>query len=97
MEETGLACDDWTLFKRYEAEGKLDWTKYIYVARGCKKVKEPELDPGEKIVLSEVSFEDFVSIVSDRDFWGQDVANDLFRIIHEGGLGGYRDAIFGTK
>lgn len=79
-EETGMESEDWELIKTYHSEGKIDWTTYLYVARNCQKVTEPKLDGGEKIEVKKVSFDDFVKIVSDESFWGQNIANDILRM-----------------
>lgn len=79
-EETGMESDDWELLKTYESGGKIDWTTYLFVARNCLKVTEPHLDPGEKIQVRELSFEDFLNIVDREDFWGKLIADDIFRI-----------------
>ncbi len=63
QEETGLVSSDWELFKAYPFEGKIDWTMYVYIARNCQKVTEPHLDPGEKIEIKEVTFDEFIHFV----------------------------------
>jgi len=80
LEETGLESDDWELFKTYDSEGKIEWPMYLYIARNCRKVAEQKLDPGEKIEVKEVSFEQFLEIVSAEDFWGKIIANDILRL-----------------
>ena len=69
LEETGLQSDDWELYKEYVSGGKIIWPIYLYVARNCRKVTEPRLDPGEKIDIKEFGFEEFVDIVSARILW----------------------------
>ena len=80
LEETGLSSDDWKLIKTYEPMGKIEWIIYVFVARNCKKVAEPNLDPGEDIEIKEFDFDKFVEIVSSKQFWGNDISNDFFRI-----------------
>ncbi len=80
LEETGLESDDWELLKIYENEGKIEWSIYLFTARNCKKVAEPNLDAGEKIDVKEVSFDKFLDIVSSEKFWGRDIANDILRM-----------------
>lgn len=80
LEETGMQSDDWELLKVYHNEGKIDWDIYLYAARDCKKVAEPNLDAGEKINVLEVSWEEFLEKVSSEDFWGQIIANDILRM-----------------
>jgi ADP-ribose pyrophosphatase len=80
LEETGLESSDWELLKIYHNEGKIDWDMYLFVARNCKKVAEPDLDAGEKIDVIEVSFDEFLEKVSSEDFWGKIIANDILRL-----------------
>jgi ADP-ribose pyrophosphatase len=80
LEEAGVESDDWELLKVYENEGKIQWNIYLFVARNCKKVAEPHLDPGEKIEVKEVNFDEFLEIVSSEKFWGRDIANDILRM-----------------
>jgi ADP-ribose pyrophosphatase len=80
MEETGLESDDWELLKVYKNEGKIDWDMYLFAARNCRKVGEPNLDGGEKIDVIEVSWDKFLEKVSSESFWGQIIANDILRM-----------------
>jgi ADP-ribose pyrophosphatase len=80
LEETGMKSDDWELIKTYESEGKIDWPTFLYVARNCRKVAEQHLDPGEKIEVKKVSFDEFLKIVSSENFWGKIIANDILRM-----------------
>lgn len=94
-EESGLESDDWELVKTFENGGKIEWNVYLYVARNCKKVAEPHLDPGEKIELNEVSFEEFLDIVSSEKFWGQDIANYILRMrLYKEKLEKFRKKVF---
>jgi ADP-ribose pyrophosphatase len=80
LEESGLESDDWELYKTYNSSGKIEWPMYLFIARNCKKVTEPKLDPGERIDVKKVSFEEFIEIVSAEDFWGAIIANDILRM-----------------
>lgn len=80
MEETGLETSDWELLKVFDNEGKIGWKIYLFIARNCKKVSEQNLDPGEKIEVKEVDFDEFLEIVSHEDFWGQTIANYILRL-----------------
>ena len=80
LEEAGLQSDDWELYKTYESEGKIEWPTFLFIARHCKKVAVPKLDPGEKIDVKEVMFDEFLKIVSDEAFWGKIIANDILRM-----------------
>lgn len=80
LEEAGLESDDWELIKTYEYSGKIEWPMYLYIARNCKQTGEQKLDPGEKIEVKKVSFEEFLQIASSETFWNQIFANDMLRM-----------------
>ncbi len=62
LEETGYSSDDWVLFREENPVGKIEWTIYTYVARNCRKVREPELDAGERMSSRLVSFDEFIAL-----------------------------------
>ena len=80
LEETGMESDDWELYKTYEYQGKIEWPMFLFIAKNCKKVAEQKLDPGEKIEVKQVSFDEFIEIASSETFWNQIVANDILRM-----------------
>lgn len=84
LEESGLQSDDWELIKTYQNEGKIDWPTYLYVARNCKKVDEPNLDPGEQIEVKAVDWDQFIEITSSESFWSQNIATDILRMRLDG-------------
>lgn len=68
MEESGYEAKEWVLFDAYQPHTKVDWAVYTFVARGCRKVGEQELDGGEKIELKEVSFDEFIRMTTEEKF-----------------------------
>lgn len=60
LEETGLKPKTIRLWKTYSPSGKV-WQKvYFFVAQDCKIVAKQKLDPGEKIKVSYLNFDDFL-------------------------------------
>lgn len=97
LEEAGLESDDWELYKTYEPYSKFDWTICLFIARNCKKVAEQHLDPGERIKLVELNFEEFLDKIENEHFWGQEIANDIYRMKHDTEkLEEFRKKLFGT-
>lgn len=86
LEESGLATDDWELWKVYEPVVKMDWKIYIFIARNVRKAGEPHLDAGEKIEQQEISFDEFVEKVTADSFWAPSFSNDLLRLKCDGRL-----------
>ncbi len=68
LEETGYEAAEWQLFDAVQPVGKIDWAIYTFIARGCKKVAEQNLDGAEKIDLKLVDFDEFVQIVMQPNF-----------------------------
>lgn len=68
LEETGHQSDDWELFNAGHVSTKIDWVIYTFIARGCKKISEQNLDGGEKIKLFYVDFDEFVDLVLGDSF-----------------------------
>ncbi|KKQ28212.1 MAG: NUDIX hydrolase [Candidatus Magasanikbacteria bacterium GW2011_GWC2_37_14] len=94
LEETGLASNDWELIKEFDPYNKIEWTISRFIARNCQKVAEQNLDPGEKIELRPVAFDEFMKImVSDR-FRSQDVTADILKMIHFGKFEEFKNKLF---
>jgi 8-oxo-dGTP pyrophosphatase MutT (NUDIX family) len=80
LEETGLQSDDWSLWFISDPwkAAKVEWNNYFYIAKNCKKVSEPKLDPGEKIQSTNVTFDEFLEIRNNprgrnRDLFGENI------------------------
>lgn len=66
-EETGYKPQELVpLFKNTPAS-KIDWMVYAYVGKGCRKVTEPHPDPGEKIELAPVTFDELLALIQKED------------------------------
>ncbi|HEU5187109.1 MAG TPA: NUDIX domain-containing protein [Candidatus Saccharimonadales bacterium] len=55
-EETGLLFKHWKLIDVRQPQFKIDWLVYAFVAWDLEKAGEPEVHPGEKITIKEVTF-----------------------------------------
>ena len=75
LEETGYRAKEWILFDAVQPVSKIEWAIYTFIAKGCKKVAEQNLDGAEKIELQFVSFEEFINLAVHDDKFG-----DEFRI-----------------
>lgn len=79
MEEAGMESDDWKLLMTVDPIGKIDWTVYIYIARGCKKVAAPHLDGGEDIDIHAHTFEEFIDRLITPGFRGREIVEYALR------------------
>lgn len=66
LEETGYESEDWVLYDQFQPFTKMEWEIFTYVARGCRKVAEQNLDGGEKIDLRLVSFDEFIELLASK-------------------------------
>ncbi len=73
LEETGSVSEDVAEWFQITPADKLDWTIHTYIARGCKRVQEQELDPGEKITITYISFEQFLDLAANDKLREKDV------------------------
>lgn len=94
-EETGLASDDWELIDTFDfSTTKIEWQSYFFVARSCRKVQEPEHEPGERIEIKEVSFDEFMKLILRNDFRDKEVTLTLCRMKEQGKLGELKSKLF---
>ncbi|MGC9599406.1 MAG: NUDIX hydrolase [Minisyncoccia bacterium] len=69
LEETGYESADWQLFMQHASDGKVIQDGHFFIARNCKKTKEPHLDPGEKIATKLVTFDELIALADEPRFW----------------------------
>jgi ADP-ribose pyrophosphatase len=79
LEETGYASNGWRewFVSDPSTMTKLEWNNYFFIARNCQKVKEQELDPGEKIEVTLVTFEEFLELRHNPKFRNKDLVQVL--------------------
>ena len=94
LEESGMESDDWEFVKSYQPVHKIDWEIYLFIARDCKKVSEPKLDPGEKIETLELTFDEFVKKIEHDEYWGNQLVMDILRMEKEGTLNAFKEKLF---
>lgn len=64
LEEVGYSSEDWELLKTYSPLSMINYSINLFVARNCRKVKEPHLDAGEKVRMLTVNFDEFMATIS---------------------------------
>lgn len=79
LEETGYAFKNWRLIRVQQPHTKIEWFTCLLVAWGVESRQEPHLDAGEKITLSEVSFEELKTLSLNKSSF----LNDLLSIIED--------------
>ena len=68
LEETGYFSNEWKLLWKQSKQGKIIWDVYYFTAKNCHKIQEPKLDPGEKIEVRLVDFEEFINLTEEPKF-----------------------------
>lgn len=76
LEETGMKGKLKKL-KTFNNCSKLEWKIHYYIAYDLKKVKQPELEPGEKIKIKEYNVKEFFKIILEEKYPAIDIANYL--------------------
>jgi 8-oxo-dGTP pyrophosphatase MutT (NUDIX family) len=77
LEETGYSFKNWRLIKVSQPYRKMEWFVYLFVAWDVAEKREPVLDPGEKIDVSQLSFDDVKALVMQgKGYLGESV--DIF-------------------
>jgi len=72
LEESGYEAREWVLFDAVQPISKIDWAVYTFIAKGLKKVAEPNLDGAEKIELKFMDFNEFVQMAVEDDKFGDE-------------------------
>lgn len=70
LEETGYQSENWQEWFMSDPSNmtKLEWNNYFFIAKNCNKVTEQALDPGEKIEVTLVTFEEFLELRNNPKF-----------------------------
>ncbi|MDD4271334.1 MAG: NUDIX hydrolase [Patescibacteria group bacterium] len=79
LEETGYVSRDWKLFKKISPSRKIVWTIHTYIARDCIYWQTPRLDAGEKITFKLISFDEFLGLADEPDFYDPELTNYMLR------------------
>lgn len=84
LEETGYASEDWSLLFTHEGTGKVIHDTHYFIARDSEKIKEPELDAGERIRTKLIAFDEFIMLPEEPRFWAApEFVNYLLRLQHD--------------
>jgi len=80
-EETGYSFKNWRLIKVSQPYRKIEWFVYVFLAWDVDGQQEPVLDPGEKITVEHLGFEEVKDLVAGtgqtgRSYLGE--SSDIF-------------------
>ncbi len=79
LEETGYQTEEWQEWFISDPSHltKLEWNNYFFIAKNCQKTEEQALDPGEKIEVTLVTFEEFLELRNNPKFRNKDLISLL--------------------
>jgi ADP-ribose pyrophosphatase YjhB (NUDIX family) len=93
-EETGLTTQEMKLWKKTGFSAKVNWDTNYYIAKNCKKTDEIKLDAGEKIIVHEFEFEEFIEKVLIDEFRNKEFTYMIYKMMHENKLEEFKKEIF---
>lgn len=80
LEETGYCSDEWLyLGDTMDSPAKLTNHMHLFLATGCRKVREQRLDKTEQIEVLAVPFENAIQMVMDNEINSNSSASALLR------------------
>lgn len=96
LEETGYVSDDWELWNVFSyPSGKVLFDYYYFIARNCRKEKEINPDPGEKIKPTLVSFDDLLMMGDNQNFRGHGIGKFFLEMrLDEGKRAAFKKLLF---
>jgi ADP-ribose pyrophosphatase len=78
LEESGYEAEEFILWDAQHPANKIDYVVYTFIAKGLKKVKEMELDSGEKIELMPVTLDELIDIGTKSNFGEPEIVHYLY-------------------
>jgi len=82
LEETGYSADEFVLWDAQQPTSKIDWAVMTFVAKGLHQTATPNLDPGEKISLKMVTFDELLGLADDERFSEREIVIKLLSARH---------------
>jgi len=95
LEEAGLKAKKFELWATTHIAEKLDWVIWTFIAKDCSKVREQQVDSGEKIELIEVTFDEYMDIVSQEAYRDTEIALKLLQLAARNELATVKKIWFG--
>lgn len=80
LEETGFKPGTIELWHSAQLIDKIDWTIYFFIAKGCKKVANQNLDiGGEKINVIETELPEFLGMLLEQKIKGSEIIMKMIK------------------
>jgi len=94
LEETWMKAKKMKLRKIYVPFHKIIWTTYVYIAQWCQIVSSQNLDHGEQIDVSLISFEKFLKCLENGKFYFSLMETDVLKMEKYGKLDTFKKLLF---
>lgn len=79
LEETGYKARKWMLWFASQPVGKIDWAIYTFIAKDLEKINDGNIDVGEKVIVKEFNFDDFIKLSAKEHFRDWEVSLFIYR------------------
>jgi 8-oxo-dGTP pyrophosphatase MutT (NUDIX family) len=79
LEEGGYQAERWTEWCSFRPSSRVDWRIHTFIAHAVTKIQDPTPEPGEKIVVHAIRFDEFFELVQQDDFRNQEVALQMMK------------------
>ena len=99
QEETGYTSSEWIQWDTVDIldYSKMEWNSVFFIAKRCKKMAEQCLDPGERIAVDVLNFDDFINLIVSDNFsisYIQEYARQLITDSDNKALLDFRELVF---
>ena len=74
LEESGIEAKKFDLFLAVQPDIKIDWACYTFIAKGLTKSEPTNIEAGEKIDLIEVTFDEYMDIITKPNYRDSEIA-----------------------
>lgn len=94
-EETGYTSTEWSELFLWEPHRKIAMKQYCFLAKHATQTGVQQLDPGERISSTIISFEEFITLASSNIFQAQELQKEILRMrLEPGALEAFRERLF---
>lgn len=79
LEESGYEARELILWHSEQPVAKIDWSVYLFIAKGLEKVQDLNPEAGEKIKLKIVTFDEFLDIALQDNFYEKEIVPFVYQ------------------
>jgi len=97
LEETGYEASEYVLWKAMQPISKVEWCVYVFIAKNLRTTSNLSLDAGEKIEVIAVDFDEFIKMVLQENFDGQEIYKDIAETMFDEEKKNKLKELFSTK